>query len=79
MNYTEYKKEILHKGHYDVVVIGGGPSGVCAAIESARAGKRTLLVEAYGMLGGMATTSLVSPFMTVYDRDGDELTVGGLP
>lgn len=78
MNYIEYKKEISHKGHYDVVVIGGGPSGVCAAIESARAGKRTLLVEAYGMLGGMATTSLVSPFMTVYDRDGDELTVGGL-
>ena len=78
MNYTEYKKEIPHKGHYDVVVIGGGPSGVCAAIESARSGKRTLLVEAYGMLGGMATTSLVSPFMTVYDREGDEPTVGGI-
>lgn len=78
MNYTEYKKEIPHKGHYDIVIIGGGPSGVCAAIEAARAGKKTLLVEAYGMLGGMATTSLVSPFMTVYDRDGDELTVGGI-
>ncbi len=78
MNYTEYKKDIPHKGHYDVIIIGGGPSGVCAAIESARAGKKTLLVEAYGMLGGMATTSLVSPFMTVYDRDGDELTVGGI-
>mgnify|MGYP003291553079 CR=1 FL=1 len=78
MNYTEYKKEIPHKGHYDVIVIGGGPAGVCAAIESARGGKKTLLVEAYGMLGGMATTSLVSPFMTVYDRDGDEPTVGGI-
>ncbi len=78
MNYTEYKKDIPHKGHYDVIIIGGGPSGVCAAIESARAGKKTLLVEAYGMLGGMATTSLVSPLMTVYDRDGDELTVGGI-
>lgn len=78
MNYIEYKKDIPHKGHYDVIIIGGGPSGVCAAIESARAGKKTLLVEAYGMLGGMATTSLVSPLMTVYDRDGDELTVGGI-
>ncbi len=78
MNYTEYKKEIPHNEHYDVIIIGGGPSGVCAAIESARAGKKILLVEAYGMLGGMATTSLVSPFMTVYDRDGDELTVGGI-
>lgn len=78
MDYTKYIKDIPHMGQYDVVVIGGGPSGVCAAIESARSGKRTLLVEAYGMLGGMATTSLVSPFMTVYDRDGDELTVGGI-
>ena len=78
MNCFEYKKNLAVKGHYDVAVIGGGPSGVCAAIEAARAGKKTLLVEAYGMLGGMATTSLVSPFMTVYDRDGDELTTGGI-
>ena len=78
MSHIGYEKKIPFYNHYDVIVIGGGPSGVCAAIESARSGKKTLLVEAYGMLGGMATTSLVSPFMTVYDRDGDELTVGGI-
>lgn len=65
-------------GVYDVVVIGGGPAGVCAAIASARKGIRVLLVEATGTLGGMATSALVGPFMTNYDRDGERPTVGGL-
>jgi hypothetical protein len=47
---------------YDVVVCGGGPSGVAAAVASARAGMRTLLIERYGFAGGMATSALVNPF-----------------
>jgi succinate dehydrogenase/fumarate reductase flavoprotein subunit len=43
----------------DVVVVGGGPAGVTAAIASAREGADTLLVERYGHLGGMATGGLV--------------------
>ena len=39
----------------DVVVVGGGPAGVAAAIASARNGAKTILVERYGHLGGMAT------------------------
>ena len=77
-NYIEYSKKVPHYGHYDVVVLGGGPAGVSAAISAARRGSRVLLTESYGMLGGMATTSLVSPFMTNYDRDGDEPTVAGI-
>ena len=50
--------------HWDVVVIGGGPGGVPAAVAAARNGARVLLVESYGFLGGMATTALVMPFMT---------------
>lgn len=73
-----YQKEIPSLGHYDVVVLGGGPAGVCAAIEAARGGAKTLIVEAYGMLGGMATSALVGPFMTNYDREGDRPVVGGL-
>lgn len=39
---------------------------------------KTVLVEAYGMLGGMATTALVGPFMTCYDRDGERQVVHGI-
>lgn len=77
-NIIKYEKNIVEYGAYDVVVIGGGPSGVCAAISAAREGMSVLLVEATGMLGGMATSGLVQPFMTVYDRDGEEKTVGGI-
>ena len=56
----------------------GGPSGTSAAIEAARGGAKTLLIEATGMLGGMATNALVGPFMTNYDREGNRPVVGGL-
>lgn len=43
----------------DVLVVGGGPAGIGAAIAAARAGAATVLVERYGHLGGMATGGLV--------------------
>lgn len=43
----------------DVLVVGGGPAGVAAAIAAARNGARTTLVERYNHLGGMATGGLV--------------------
>lgn len=43
----------------DVLVIGGGPAGIGAAVAAARQGARTLLVESQGRLGGAATSSLV--------------------
>lgn len=51
---------------FDVVVAGGGPSGITAAIASARSGAKTLLVEKYGFLGGMATNALVGPLQTFH-------------
>ena len=77
-DHLTYTKEIPSIGHYELVVLGGGPAGVCAAIEAARDGARVLLVEGSGMLGGMATMALVGPFMTNYDREGERPTVGGL-
>lgn len=50
----------------DVVVAGGGPAGVAAAIASARQGARTLLLERHGFLGGMGTAALVNPFMSYF-------------
>ena len=43
----------------DVVVVGGGPAGFAAALASARAGAKTVLVERYGSLGGLFTNGLV--------------------
>ncbi|MDF2959349.1 MAG: glucose-inhibited division protein [Paenibacillus sp.] len=54
---------------YEVAVIGGGPAGVAAAIASARAGARTVLIEPSSFLGGAGTGSLVGPWMTNYFQD----------
>jgi len=43
----------------DVIVAGGGPAGVAAAVSAARNGAKTILVERYGHLGGLATGGLV--------------------
>ncbi|RLE72164.1 MAG: FAD-dependent oxidoreductase, partial [Thermoprotei archaeon] len=48
---------------FDVIVVGGGFSGVAAAIGSSRLGVKTLLVEKSGVLGGTPILSLVNPFM----------------
>lgn len=52
----------LHNLNYDVVVIGGGMGGVAAAIESATAGAKTLIVEQSGQFGGVGTNSLITSF-----------------
>lgn len=58
--YIESAKKIRIKDHVDVIVIGGGPAGFAAAVNSARNGARTMLVEQSGDVGGVATTGLMS-------------------
>src|SRR3970040_823050 len=52
----------------DVLVIGGGPAGLGAAIGAAAAGARVVLVERYGFLGGNATAALVMPLMSFHTQ-----------
>lgn len=49
--------------HADVVVVGAGPSGLCAALTAARMGRSVLVVEKNALPGGMAYAGEVSPFM----------------
>jgi hypothetical protein len=60
----------------EVLVIGGGSAGVCAAVAAARNGAETLLLERYGYLGGDATGSMVIVLDDM--TDGKQITVGGL-
>ena len=57
--YHEPAKDIKVIYEADVVVVGGGPGGHSAAIAAARNGAKTVLVERYGHLGGMATGGIV--------------------
>src|SRR4030088_3403758 len=59
---TEPARQIPLYGEYEVAVLGGGPAGIAAAVAAARAGRRTLLIERYGFLGGMGTAAGVTNF-----------------
>ena len=52
----------------EVLVVGGGPAGIGAAVGAARAGAQVLLVERYGFFGGNATAALVMPWMSAHTR-----------
>ena len=63
MDTMRYQKELTRLGAYDVVVAGGGPSGICAAVAAARQGAKTALLERYGIVGGNLTSGCVGPIM----------------
>jgi hypothetical protein len=61
----------------DVIVVGGGPGGHSAAIAAARNGAKTVLLERYGYLGGMATGGIVIQIPHMSDG-GKEPVIAGL-
>ncbi|MGI5970922.1 MAG: FAD-dependent oxidoreductase [Oscillospiraceae bacterium] len=64
----------------DVAVVGGGMAGVGAAISAARAGAKTLLIEAFGCLGGTGTSGMVNCFcgFTTYGDSEKKQIVQGI-
>ena len=63
-------REGLLAGETDVLVVGGGPAGLGAAIAAADAGASVVLAERYGFLGGNATAALVMPLMSFHTDMG---------
>jgi len=57
---------------YDLIVVGGGFSGVAAAIAAARHGANALIIEHGGALGGAAVNCLINPFMPNGTKIGAE-------
>ena len=66
---TEPAREIPLLAETDVLVIGGGPAGVAAAIAASRGGAETYLVERYNHLGGLWTGGLVLPLLSTHAVD----------
>ncbi|MGH3342804.1 MAG: FAD-dependent oxidoreductase [Carbonactinosporaceae bacterium] len=78
MTRWNYSREITVAEPVDVLVAGGGPAGIAAAVAAARRGARTALVERFGYLGGNLTAGLVGPCMTSYSLDGSHQLVRGV-
>lgn len=73
---NEPAREIRVCREADVVVVGGGPGGIGAAISAARSGAKTILLERYGHLGGMASGGLVNIIPNLSDISGRQQLFG---
>ena len=62
------RREATVAGETEVLVVGGGPAGLGAAVGAASAGADVVLVERYGFLGGNATAALVMPLMSFHNE-----------
>lgn len=83
MNQTSLLKEsgsfdALVAGDVDVLVCGGGPAGIGAAVAAVRQGVSVLLIEKQGCLGGVATNCLVGVWLGSFSRDGQFPVIGGI-
>lgn len=65
------------KAETQVLVVGGGSAGVCAAVAAARQGAQVMLTERLGYLGGLASGGMIILLLTLDDGRGRQV-VGGL-
>ncbi|UPY37531.1 FAD-dependent oxidoreductase [Sediminicoccus sp. KRV36] len=73
---TEAAREIPLHARCDVLVVGGGPSGIAAAVAAARQGAHTILLERHNHLGGLSTGGLVIWIDRMSDWNG-QLVIRG--
>ncbi len=66
----EGTKETPVVGVYDVIVCGGGPAGVAAALAAVRGGAKTCIIEQHGCLGGIWTAGLLSYILDGQNKTG---------
>ena len=73
---TEPQRSLPIRAECDVLVVGGGPAGISAAIAASRNGAETVIVERYGGLGGLATGGLIILLLSLDDGTGDQVIAG---
>lgn len=71
-----YQRDLDVRHVVDVLVVGGGPAGVAAALAAARQGVSVRVIEAHSCLGGMGTAGMVPAFMQF--TDGENFLAGGM-
>jgi 2-polyprenyl-6-methoxyphenol hydroxylase-like FAD-dependent oxidoreductase len=74
----EPRRETPVVAETDVLVVGGGPAGICAAVAAARNGARVILTERYPHLGGLASGGQVLVLDDMADTERQQKTVAGI-
>lgn len=76
MKATENKKELSICCECDVAVTGGGVAGIAAALSAARQGAKVVLIEKQCVLGGLATSGLITIYLPLCDGQGHQVSFG---
>ncbi|MBN2641684.1 MAG: FAD-dependent oxidoreductase [Victivallales bacterium] len=75
---TEPSKSVPVIDEADVLIIGGSPTAVCAALRAARRGLKVVIIERSNMIGGTCTNALVCHWPSGLDANYEERIIGGI-